>query len=60
MTKTEQKEKAKDILQSVIGCAYYRLENENFSEEDEEAVMKYINKYGVAACKAFRREYITF
>lgn len=61
MTKKEQRQQAKDILQSVIGCAYYRLENEdNISEADKEAIIQYINQYGKAACKAFGVEYVTF
>lgn len=60
MTKTEAKEKAKDILQSAIGSAYYALENENLSEENAKLVNQYINTLGKRACKAIGTEYITY
>lgn len=60
MTKKEQRKKAKDILQSVIGVAYYKLENEDIPEADKEAIMQYINQYGKAACKAFGVRYVAY
>ena len=60
MKKTELKEIAKNILQESIGVAYYKLENENFSADDEKIIIDYINKYGVSACKTFGRDYITY
>ena len=60
LTKTEAREIAKKLLQESIGVAYYRLENESYSEEDEQLIIDYINKFGTAACKAFGKEYITY
>ena len=60
MTKTEAKEKAKDILQEAIGVAYYKLENERYTPEDKQMIIDYINKYGTAACKAFGKRYMTY
>lgn len=60
MTKTELKEIAKDILQESIGVAYYKLENEHYSPEDEKIIVDYINKYGAAACKAFGKDYVAY
>lgn len=60
MTKSEAKAKAKNIMQSVIGCAYYRLENEDFTEEETELVMEYINKLGEKACKSICCDYVTY
>lgn len=60
MTKTAAKEKAKSILQSAIGSAYYRLENESFSSEDQALILEYINKLGSKACKAINAEYVTY
>lgn len=59
MTKTEAKDKAKDILEEAIAIAYYKLEDEGLDEEECELVLQYINKFGKSACKAFGREYFT-
>lgn len=60
MTKKQAKEKAKNVLCSAIGCAYYKLENENFSEEDKELITQYINSLGERACKAIGTEYVAY
>ncbi len=62
MTKTQAKEKAREILQSAIGCAYYKLENENLSDEDVELICQYINALGerARACKAINTQYIAY
>ena len=54
MTKTEEKTKARNIMQPVIGCAYYRLENE------KELIIEYINKLGKRACKSIGCDYVTY
>lgn len=60
MTKTAAKEKAKSILQSAIGAAYYKLENENLTSEDEALILEYIDKLATKACKAIGTEYISY
>lgn len=61
MTKTQAKEKAKDILQSAIGCAYYKLEDESeLSEKDINLIIQYINSLGERACKAIGSEYVAY
>ena len=60
MTKTQAKEKAKSILQSAIGNAYYKLENENLTNEDEALILEYINKLGERACKAINTQYTIY
>lgn len=60
MTKSEAKTKAKKIMQSVIGCAYYRLENEDLTEEETMLIMEYINKLGERACKSIGCDYVTY
>lgn len=63
-TKTELKAIAKDVLKNAIGCAYYKIadDDEDFGlyAEEKEAVIAYINKYGAAACKAFGEEYVSY
>lgn len=59
MTKTEMREMAKDKLLESIAVTYYKLEDENLSEEDVEEINKYINKYGTAMAKAINRRYYT-
>lgn len=60
MTKTQAKEKAKTILQSAIGNAYYKLENEDLTSKDEVLVLEYINKLATKACKSIGTEYISY
>ena len=60
MTKSEAKTKAKNIMQSVIGCAYYRLENEDLTQEETALIMEYINKLGERACKSIGCDYVTY
>lgn len=61
MTKTQAKEKARDVLRSAIGCAYYKLENKNdLSQEDTDLIIQYINTLGERACKAIGSEYVAY
>lgn len=61
MTKTEAKEIAKKTLLDAIAVAYYKIcDDDEYSEEDQETIIKYINQYGKSACKAFGKEYFTF
>lgn len=59
MTKTKMRDFAKDKLMEAIAVAYYKLEDENFTEEEIEQICKYINQYGEAMGKAINRRYYT-
>lgn len=59
MSKKEMRELAKDKLMEAIAVAYYKLEDENFSEEEEKQIIAYINQYGDTMAKAIRRRYYT-
>ena len=52
MTKTEMRDFAKDKLMEAIAVAYYKLEDENFTQEEVEQITQYINQYGEAMGKA--------
>lgn len=41
MTKTEMREFAKDKLMEAISTTYYKLENENLSDDESEQICKY-------------------
>lgn len=57
--KQEMREFAKEKLMESIAVAYYKLENENFSDEENEQICKYINQYGKAMGKAIGKKYYT-
>ena len=64
MTNRQAREIAKDILQDTIGVAYYKL-NESFkyedlTEEEKDMINCFLTQYAISACKAFRRDYITY
>lgn len=59
MTRTEKRKFAKDKLMEAIAVAYYKLEDENFSDDEVEEISKYINQYGEAMGKAIGRNYYT-
>ena len=64
-TKTELKEIAREIMAEAIGCAYYRICDSNeitheYSEEEEAAILEYIDRFGKAACKAIGKTYISY
>lgn len=59
MTKTEMREFAKDKLLEAIAVAYYKLEDENFTNEEVEQISQYINQYGESMAKAINRRYYT-
>ena len=60
MTKTQAKEIARDMIQVAIGCAYYRLESEDYSKEDEDLIIQYLHTLGNRACKAIGTEYVGY
>lgn len=59
MGKKEMRDAAKDLLLDAIAVTYYKLEEENFSEEEEEQILAYINQYGETMAKAIGRKYYT-
>ena len=59
MTKTEAKEKAKTVLIDALSVAYYKLEEENLTEEEIEAINFYINKLGNTMAKSIGMKYYT-
>lgn len=60
MTKKEQKAFALKLISSAINSAYYRLENFDISDSDNEAILVYLNEYGKRACKAVGVRYVTY
>lgn len=59
MTKLEMREFAKEKLMESIAVTYYKLEDEKFSDEENQQICKYINKYGEAMGKAIGKRYYT-
>ena len=59
MTKKEKREIAKDKLIESIAVAYYKLEDEKFTEEEAEEIIQYINQYGETMAKAIKKNYYT-
>lgn len=53
------REFAKDKLMEAIAVAYYKLEDEKLSEEEEKQISAYINQYGETMAKAIGRRYYT-
>ena len=47
MTKTEMRDFAKEKLMEAIAVAYYKLENENFTQEEVEQITQYINNTAI-------------
>lgn len=59
MTKTEKRQIAKDKLMESIAVAYYKLEDENFSDDEVKEIIGYINQYGEAMAKSIGAKYYT-
>lgn len=60
MTKTEMRKVAKDILMESIATAYYKLEDTEYANgEEQDQIVEYINQYGKAMAKAIHEEYYT-
>lgn len=60
LTKTEMRKIAKDILMDSVGVAYYKLENEDYSEEEKDQICQYINQYGESMAKAIGEKYVAY
>lgn len=59
MKKSEAKMIAKEKLMEAIATAYYRLEDDGFDEDEQEAIVGYINVLGARMAKAIGEEYYT-
>ena len=59
MTRKEMREFAKDKLLESIAVTYYKLEDENFTQEEVEQITQYINQYGETMAKAINKRYYT-
>ena len=60
MKKTEAKEIAKDTLMSAISVAYYRIcDNNDYTEDEQNLIIDYINKYGETMAKSIKERYFT-
>lgn len=59
MKAKEARAKAKEILVSALSTAYYKLENEDLTIDEIEAITFYINKYGNTMAKSINETYYT-
>ena len=60
MTKSKAKEIAKDTLLSSISVSYYRIcDDREYTDEEQELIIDYINKYGETMAKAIGKRYFT-
>lgn len=60
MKKSDAKEIARDILQDAIGEAYYKIDEEKYSEEEQDLISEYLEKEAERLMKLINREYITY
>lgn len=58
--KSEAKEIARDILQDAIGEAYYKLDTDKYSDDEQDLIMEYLAKEAERLVKLINREYITY
>lgn len=60
MKKSEAKVIAKDTLISAISVAYYRIcDDKDYTEEEQDMIIDYINKYGETMAKSINEKYFT-
>lgn len=57
----DAKKIAKDTLLSALSVAYYRISDneEDYTEEEKEEIIKYMNQYGEAMAKRIGKQYYT-
>lgn len=60
MKKKEAKEIARDILQEALAVAYYKIDEESYSEEEKDLISGCLSKEAERMLKLVNREYITF
>ena len=64
-SKRELRDMAKERLREALSVAYYvftdgeKTDYNELSEEDQEAVLYYIDQYGESMCKAIGKKYYT-
>lgn len=51
---------ARDILQDAIGEAYYKLDTDKYSDDEQDLIMEYLEKEAERLVKLIDREYITY
>ena len=44
MKKSDAKEIARDILQDAIGEAYYKLDTDKYSDDEQDLIIEYLEK----------------
>ena len=61
MEKKLAKDIAKDALAEAIGTAYYKIsDNDKYTDDEQEQIIKYLDKYGKASCKAIGKDYVAY
>ena len=60
MKKTNAKEIARDILQEALAVAHYKIDEDEYSEEEQDLISECLNKEAERMLKLVNREYITF
>lgn len=60
MRKTDAKEIARDILQEAIAVAYYKIDEDRYSEEEQDLISECLRKEAERMLKLVNREYITY
>lgn len=59
MKKKDAKEIARDILQEALAVAYYKIDEESYSEE-QDLISECLSKEAERMLKLVNREYITY
>lgn len=60
MMTTQQIQMERDILQDAIGEAYYKLDTDKYSDDEQDLIMEYLEKEAERLVKLINREYITY
>lgn len=60
MKKSEAKEIARDILHDAIGEAYYKLDTDKYSDDEQDLIIECLEKEAERLVKLIDREYITY
>lgn len=61
MKAKEAREIAKETLTDIIGVAYYKIaDSDDYTEDEKDAIINYINQYGKSACKAIGKNYVAY
>lgn len=60
MKKSEAKEIARDILQDALAVAYYKIDEDKYSDDEQDLISEYLEKEAERLVKLINREYITY